>query len=130
MRHTQEATSAAVPLGDQYATRHDPFVYFHSIVDSQDCAKNVVNLNNLTSDLKSIDTTANFNLITPNTCDDGHDAPCVNGQPGGLTSADAFLKKWVPIITASPAFQKDGLLSSTSTKAATRPSLRRPRRKI
>jgi phosphatidylinositol-3-phosphatase len=110
MRHTQEAPSAAVPLGDQYATRHDLSVYFHSTVDSPDCAKNVGNLNNLTSDLKSIDTTANFNLITPNTCDDGHDAPCVNGQPGGLTSADAFLKKWVPIITASPAFQKDGLL--------------------
>ena len=110
LTNTQEAPSAAVPLGDQYATRHDPFVYFHSIIDSPDCLKNVVNLNNLTSDLKSVDTTANFNLITPNTCDDGHDAPCVNGQPGGLTSANDFLKKWVPIITASPAFQKDGLL--------------------
>ncbi|WP_244174063.1 alkaline phosphatase family protein, partial [Paraburkholderia ginsengiterrae] len=53
---------------------------------------------------------ANFNLITPNLCDDGHDSPCVNGQPGGLTSANTFLQKWVPIITASPAFQQDGLL--------------------
>jgi phosphatidylinositol-3-phosphatase len=38
--HTQssEAPTAAVPLGDQYATRHNPFVYFHSIIDSPDCA--------------------------------------------------------------------------------------------
>jgi hypothetical protein len=110
LTNTQEAPSAAVPLGDQYATRHDPFMYFHLIIDLPDCAQNVVNLNNLTTDLKSISTTANFNRITPNTCDDGQDAPCVNGLPGGLTSADEFLKKWVPIITASPAFQQDGLL--------------------
>jgi hypothetical protein len=110
LTQSAEAPSAAVPLGDQYATRHNPFMYFHSIIDSPDCAQNVVNLNNLTTDLQSVSTTANFNLITPNLCDDGHDAPCVNGQPGGLTSANTFLQKWVPIITASPAFQQDGLL--------------------
>ena len=32
--NTAEAPSAAVPLGDAYATRHDPFMYFHSIIDS------------------------------------------------------------------------------------------------
>jgi hypothetical protein len=43
--HTQsaEAPSAAVPLGDQYASRHNPFVYFHSIIDSSDCDERVVN---------------------------------------------------------------------------------------
>lgn len=105
-----EAPSAAVPLGDQYATRHDPFMYFHSIIDSPDCQTNVVNLSHLQTDLQSVATTANFNFITPNLCDDGHDSPCVNGQPGGLTSANAFLEKWVPIITSSPAFKNDGLL--------------------
>ncbi|KWF64523.1 alkaline phosphatase family protein [Burkholderia pseudomultivorans] len=121
-----QAPSAAVPAGDQYATRHNPFVYFHSIIDSPDCAKNVVALSTLENDLKSVDTTANFNLITPNLCHDGHDAPCVNGEPGGLTSADAFLKKWVPLITASPAFQKDGLLivnfDESSYASITQPS--------
>ncbi|QBQ97231.1 alkaline phosphatase family protein [Paraburkholderia pallida] len=127
-----EAPSAAVPEGDQYATRHNPFMYFHSIIDSSDCGTNVVNLNRLQNDLQLISTTANFNFITPNLCDDGHDSPCVNGQPGGLTSANAFLEKWVPIITASPAFKQDGLLIinfdessyasqtlNTSTKPAT-----------
>ncbi len=110
--HTQsaEAPSMAVPLGDQYASRHDPFVYFHSIIDSPDCQANVVNLNRLPKDLASVATTANFVFITPNLCNDGHDAPCKNGQPGGLVSADQFLQMWVPMIMASPAFKRDGLL--------------------
>ncbi len=105
-----EAPSTAVPLGDQYATRHNPFMYFHSIIDGAGCAQNVVNLNALQQDLKAVSTTANLTFITPSLCDDGHDSPCVDGRPGGLVSADAFLQKWVPIITASPAYKQDGLL--------------------
>jgi hypothetical protein len=112
---------AGVPEGDQYATRHNPFMYFHSIIDSPNCATNVVNFSNLASDLSSTSTTANFVFITPNLCDDGHDGDgtgaagkgCSNGQPGGLTSADAFLQTWVPKITASPAYMQDGLLIIT-----------------
>jgi phosphatidylinositol-3-phosphatase len=109
---TQKAQppSQTLPKGDQYATRHDPFVYFHSIVDSPDCVANVVNLDRLEEDLKAEDTTPNFAFITPNLCNDGHDHPCKNGEPGGLASADRFLQKWVPIIKASPAYQHGGLL--------------------
>jgi hypothetical protein len=99
--------------GDQYAARHNPFVYFHSIIDSPSCAANDVPLDRLTSDLTKVATTSNYNMIVPNLCHDGHDAPCVDGQPGGLTSADAFLKTWVPKILASPAYQQDGLLLIT-----------------
>jgi hypothetical protein len=105
-----EAPSASVPLGDQYASRHDPFVYFHSIIDSPECNKNVVNLIQLPLDLAHEETTPNFVFITPNLCDDGHDTPCKNGQPGGLVSADAFLQKWIPLIQASRAYQRDGLI--------------------
>jgi hypothetical protein len=110
LTQSPEAPSAAVPLGDQYAARHDPFVYFHSIIDTPDCNANVVNLNRLPQDLASLATTPNLAFITPNLCNDGHDAPCKNGQPGGLVSADQFLQKWVPMIMASPAFKRDGLL--------------------
>jgi len=58
-------------------------------------------------------TTPNLAYITPNLCHDGHDTPCVNGEPGGLTSADAFLRTWVPRILASPAYRQDGLLVVT-----------------
>src|SRR5207248_617548 len=96
---------------DQYATRHDPFVYFHSIIDSPACAANVVRLDRLPGDLATVATTPNFAFITPNLCHDGHDSPCADGEPGGLTSADAFLRQWVPAIESSPAFQQDGLLA-------------------
>ncbi len=99
---------------DQYAVWHNPFVYFHSIIDNPvRCAKHVVNLEHLARDLQGVETTPNFIFITPNRCHDGHDAPCKNGEPGGLISADMFLRRWVPRILASPAFRRDGLLVIT-----------------
>lgn len=107
--HTQHAAP-----DDQYAAKHNPFVYFHSIIDDPArCAAHVVSLDALNHDLGSATTTPNFAFITPNLCHDGHDAPCKNGEPGGLISADAFLRAWVPKILASPAFRKDGLLVVT-----------------
>jgi hypothetical protein len=108
--------------GDQYATRHNPFVYFHSIVDTPACDANVVALPALAADLKSVATTPNYVFITPNLCHDGHDGgedgrKCVDGQPGGLVSADKFLADTVPQILASPAFRQDGLLIVTFDEA-------------
>lgn len=100
-------------VGDQYAARHDPFVYFHAIVDSANCAAHVVSLDRLRTDLATAAATPDLSYVTPDLCHDGHDAPCVDGQPGGLVSADAFLAEWVPRILASPAFRKDGLLVVT-----------------
>ena len=108
-----EAPSARVPRGDQYAARHNPFVYFHSLIDSPACANHVVNLEQLPRDLAAVRTTPNFVFIAPNLCHDGHDAPCKNGEPGGLKSADAFLRKWVPLIMAAPAYRRGGLLVIT-----------------
>jgi len=103
--------------GDQYATRHNPFVYFHAIIDSPLCDQAVVPLDQLTTDLASSTGTANLSYITPNLCHDGHDEPCVDGQPGGLVSSDRFLADWVPRILASPAFQTDGTLIVTFDEA-------------
>jgi hypothetical protein len=129
---------------DGYATRHNPFVYFHSITDNaSECDQDVVPLGDtsgnmpagtlpgvtgLVTDLASIATTPNFSFITPNLCDDGHDAPCTNttgvaagGDPSAADEAVAdtntWLQTWVPIITSSPAFQKDGLLEITFDEA-------------
>jgi hypothetical protein len=130
--HTQKA----VP-GDGYATRHNPFVYFHSIIDDTAlCDTHVVPLGTtsgampnatppgvtgLATDLESVSTTANFSFITPNLCNDGHDAPCINQQasPSAQVNIDAFLQRWVPLITGSPAFKKDGLLEITFDESDT-----------
>ena len=102
---------------DQYAARHNPFVYFHSLIDTGSCTRNVVSLKHLAGDLASSDTTRNFSFITPNLCHDGHDTNCADGEPGGLTSVDQFLSQWVPAIEASPAFQDNGLLVVTTDEA-------------
>ncbi|MGA7539748.1 MAG: alkaline phosphatase family protein [Steroidobacteraceae bacterium] len=100
--------------GDEYASKHDPFVYFHTVLDHpKRCAAHVVNLEVLTTDLRSIATTPNYSFITPNLCHDGHDPRCSDGAPGGLEGINGFLEKWVPRITRSPAFRKDGLLVIT-----------------
>ncbi len=140
---TREATTCAHPPigspdpsfiavpGDGYATRHDPFVYFQSIIDQPAlCSRRVVPLGSVTgampantppgvtglaADLRSIATTPNFSFITPNLCYDGHDYPCIN-QPSGpsrLADIDSFLRTWVPLIESSPAFKKNGLLEIT-----------------
>jgi hypothetical protein len=117
--------------GDGYATRHDPFVYFHSVIDQQSyCDAHIVALGSpsgampaaalkgetgLATDLQRPGHTPNFSFITPNLCDDGHDYPCTN-QPSGasaLADIDSFLETWVPKITGSQAFRHGGLLEIT-----------------
>jgi hypothetical protein len=122
---------------DQYATRHNPFVYFHSVIDdAARCNSHVVPLGKLVvgrdgnpdvfsghlyRDLQRIETTPKFMFVSPNLCNDGHDASCAapnvagtkdaNGRnAGGLVSADLWLKHWMPMIFASPAYRSGKLL--------------------
>ncbi len=104
-------------VGDEYATRHNPFVYFESITSTPQCQSNVVPFAQLADDLKSVGTTPNLAYISPNLCDDGHDSPCVDGRPGGLESADAWLRENVPAILGSPAYKQDGMLVITFDEA-------------
>ncbi len=117
--------------GDGYAARHDPFIYFHSVIDNQSyCDEHVVALGTtsgampsaalkgetgLATDLKAVRTTPTFSFITPNLCEDGHDYPCKNEPSGAsaLADIDRFLEAWVPKITSSPAFRANGLLEIT-----------------
>jgi len=116
--NTRDRTQKA-RVGDQYAAKHNPFVYFHSIIDSKKCAKRNVDLKKLPTALARTRTTANLTYITPNLCNDGHDSPCVDGRPGGLVTANKWLRRWVPKILASPAYKKNGLLIVTFDEADT-----------
>jgi hypothetical protein len=123
--------SNSAEAADQYATRHNPFVYFHSVIDDQArCDAHVVPLGKVTvgtngspdvfsghlfSDLQATRTTPRFMFVTPNLCNDGHDASCAGtnvegGKQGGLVGADLWLKHWMPMIFASPAYQSGKLL--------------------
>jgi phospholipase C len=114
--NSQDDTQQA-KVGDQYATRHNPFMYFHAIIDSPTCAQHVVDLSQLTTDLVTATTTPNLSYITPNLCDDGHDSPCVDGRPGGLASVNVWLQTWVPKILNSSAFKTDGMLIITADES-------------
>jgi hypothetical protein len=131
--------TTSAEAADGYTTRHNPFMYFHSIIDdTSECDQNVVPLGGtsgtmpagtpagvtgLATDLQSTSTTPNFSFITPNLCDDGHDYPCTNttgaGVGGGSSVGDIsqWLETWIPIIEASPAYQQDGLIEITSDEA-------------
>jgi hypothetical protein len=120
--NTRDNTQTATPQ-DQYATRHNPFVYFHSIIDNHVyCEQHDVPLTQLPADLAKAKNTPNFSFITPDLCNDGHDGDgtpgsCADGGPGGLVAADTWLREWVPRITGSAAFKRDGLLLVTFDEA-------------
>jgi hypothetical protein len=115
-------TAEVATAADQYTTRHNPFVWFHSIIDNTaECDANVVPLGtlglngrplangHLAVDLRREKTTPRFAFITPNLCSDGHDGTCAGtnstgGHVGGLTGADQFLEAWMPLILDSPAY--------------------------
>ena len=101
-----------------YATKHNPFVYFHDVIDRPTyCRNHVRPLTDLVNDLKTASRTPNLSYITPDLCHDGHDSPCANGQPGGLVSVNRWMRTWVPRILASPAFKQNGLLLITADES-------------
>jgi hypothetical protein len=112
-----EDRTALAQRGDQYATKHDPFVYFHAILDSPSCRRKVVPLSVLETDLRTGRRTPNYAFVVPNLCHDGHDWVCVDSEPGGLAAIDRFLAHWVPLIMRSPAYADGGLLIVTFDEA-------------
>ena len=123
-------TQVESSVTDQYADRHNPFIYFHSVTDNARlCDQDVVPLGTATTstngtvtyaghlarDLRHASTTPRFAFITPNLCDDGHDATCAGTNDtgtttGGLVGADDWLKTWMPLIFNSPAYRSGDTL--------------------
>jgi hypothetical protein len=105
---------------NQYAARHDPFVYFHAITDYETCNRNVVDLTRLPQDLKSLSTSPQYAFITPDLCADGHDETCADEvSPGGFAGINAFLEEWVPKIKASAAYKDHGAIMVTFDESET-----------
>jgi hypothetical protein len=102
--------------GSGYAARHNPFVYFHSLLDLGSCQQNDVPLDRLEGALAS--GPPNFVFISPNLCNTGEPDQCDDSVTDpGPAQADKFLSTWVPKILASPAYQRDGVLIVTFGEA-------------
>ncbi|MEQ1437953.1 alkaline phosphatase family protein [Fontimonas sp. SYSU GA230001] len=109
---------------EQYSARHNPFVFFESLIGTEEtaaararCDAGVLDLERLRTALRAVGTTPNFNFIVPDNCHNAHDPSCSDGGDGGLKRADEFLREWVPLILASPAYQQDGLLIIVADEA-------------
>ena len=113
--HTEGATAA-----DNYVSRHQGFMYFESVIGNQAfCDAHILSFQPLLKDLSKASTTPAFSWLSPNVCMDGHDAPCANGDPGGLTEINAFLQIWVPQILNSPAYKQGGVIMITFDEGST-----------
>ncbi len=84
----------------QYAVRHNPFVYYNSIVGNASRCSRVVPAGSsdgtLLNDLGSTSTASNYMWLTPNVCNDMHDCDVPTG--------DAYLGGLVPQILSSTVF--------------------------
>jgi phosphatidylinositol-3-phosphatase len=109
--NSNTADDVALPgAGSEYDTRHNPFIYFHSLLDLGGCQSNDVGLTELTKDLRKAKRTPTYAFIAPGLCDEPSVGPCPDGTPAGLAGEDAFLKRWVPAILASAAYKQNGVL--------------------
>jgi hypothetical protein len=113
-----DPTSQA-PQRVAFATFRDPFTYFDAVLHSPACARRDVGLRGLTGDLRHARTTPALSYIVPDLCHDGRPTPCAPGAPAGLPAAEAFLRRVVPEILASPAYRRGGLLIVTTDQAPT-----------
>ncbi len=108
------APSSATP----YVSWRDPFIYFHSLIDTpSSCAEHLGDMHTLTTDLKSAAKTPTLSYISPDPCDDGSPQPCAAGAPAGSADAEAFLKETVSEIESSKAYREGGLIAITSDQA-------------
>jgi hypothetical protein len=110
---TRSPENSIEKSGSGYSPRHNPFVYYRSVVDDpKRCAKHVVTLNDLWRD-QARGTVPNYSFVVPDTCHDGHDSgpPCEEG--GGIKEADSFARRTIPRILNDRSFREGGLLVLT-----------------
>ncbi len=107
-----------------YASKHNPFVLFNDIRNDPARMANVKPYTAFAGDLAKIETTPDFAFIVPDQCNDMHggvydaipghpETPCpygsANDDPNDAAlkqKADAFVKRTVETIMASPSWQQ------------------------
>jgi phospholipase C len=114
--YEEDISGTTCPIADvnNYAVRHDPFVYFDDVsgnppnTTAARCIAHVRPFTELATDLNS-GTVTGYNFITPNVCDDMHDN--CTGDP--IKQGDDWLKANIPTILASSAYKNGGAVFVT-----------------
>ncbi len=120
-------TSCPIATNGLFAPKHTPMLFFSDVVGSPPsvtsapCIANVRPYTELATDL-SKSTTARYNFITPNLCDDMHNSSGCGGAQ--VKNGDTWLSEQVPTILASKAYQDGGALFITwdESEGASTPS--------
>jgi acid phosphatase len=96
--------NCALTSADQYAVKHNPWAYFAA--GRANCERFDVPSGTPASGALATDiaggTLPNVGLVIPNMCNDAHNCP--------LTTADDWLRGWLPDILASPDFTSGRLV--------------------
>lgn len=115
--YQEDISGTTCPLTsvNNYAPKHNPNVFFDDVTGNlnpsdQYCIQHNRPLTELTTDLQN-GTTAQYNFITPNLCDDMHNscAPLHNNMKQG----DQWLSTWIPRITGSSVYKSGGAIFIT-----------------
>ena len=109
-------TSCPLSTSGLYAPKHNPMVFFSDVTEgfsasSANCIAHVRPFTELAGDLSG-GTTARYNFITPNLCDDMHGGTGCTGTDL-VGRGDAWLAKVVPQIMASAAYKDGGAIFVT-----------------
>ena len=109
-------TSCPLTASGLYAPKHLGMLFFDDVTNtnsstSQNCISHVRPYEELARDL-SAGSLANYNFITPDLCDDGHNSTgCATSD--SVKNSDTWLSSEVPKILASAAYQSGGALFIT-----------------
>jgi hypothetical protein len=115
--YQEDIDGTFIPLTDtnNYAVRHNPFVYFDDVTGTNNPAyaygiAHIRPYSELAADL-AYNTVERYNFLKPNICNDGHD-PCPPFN-NPIRQIDAWLETEVPKILNSQAFSNNGALFIT-----------------
>jgi hypothetical protein len=113
-RSYQESMGTPCNLTDSgnYATKHDPFLYFMDM-QTGPCADTNVDYSNFAADLAT--NTYRYMWITPNLLSDGHDPS--TDPAAAMQVSDHWLSVEIPKILASDAYNQGGIIFLTWDEA-------------
>lgn len=99
-----------------YAAKHNPMIFFDDVTDTNDpqsayCIAHMRPYTELANDLKN-DSIASYNFITPDECDDMHNAVGCNTLDS-VKNGDTWLAAELPKILNSQAYKAGGVIFIT-----------------
>ena len=110
-----DGTVCPLTNNDLYSPRHNPMVFFDDVTHSNDpnspyCIAHIRPYTELATDLQQ-NTQARYNFITPNVCNDMHDACAPLND--AVKQGDSWLAQNLPTILNSQAYKNGGIVLIT-----------------